>query len=207
MKLLVLGASGMIGARIVSEAVARGHEVTGTARSPDKIKGAQARVALRLDERDKLADLVRQADAVVSAISPRSSGDAHADAMAVAQVLADVVGSLGTRIVQVGGAGSMNLPDGTPVADVVPEPYGAEAKAMRAAYEDLAVRGLDYTYIAPAALIEPGERTGQYRSSQTREALADAGGMSRISAEDYAVALLDELESGARRGTLFQVAN
>ncbi|MDC0739183.1 NAD(P)H-binding protein [Cognatishimia sp. SS12] len=203
MKILVLGASGMIGSRIAAEAVARGHDVTGTARNPEKIETAQSKTALTLADVDKLAELATAADVVVSAISPRSSGDAEADALAVANALKSAVGPTGTRIVQVGGAGSMNLPDGTPVAEIVPELYRAEAKAMRVAYETLAASDLDFTFIAPAALIQPGERTGEYRTSTDRTILAD----SKISAEDYAVALVDEVESAERRGTLFQVAN
>ncbi|MGI3187364.1 NAD(P)-dependent oxidoreductase [Nioella aestuarii] len=207
MKLLVLGASGMIGSRIAAEAVARGHEVTGTARNPEKIAEGVSKVALDMAKPDGLAALAGAADAVIVTISPRSSGDAFADMEQVAEAIEDHIAPSGTPIFHVGGAGTLNLPDGSPLADILPDEYRSEAQAMRKSYERLSQKGLDYTFIAPASLIAPGERTGQYRTSWRQAMAAPDGSLSTISAEDYAVAMLDEVETGARRGTAFQVAN
>ncbi len=207
MKILVLGASGMIGSRIVAEALARGHDVTGTARTPEKIDDGAQKVALDMAEPEGLTDLAKAADVVVVSISPRSSGDAFADMDRVAEAIEGQLAPAGTPIIHVGGAGTLNLPDGAPLADILPDAYRAEAQAMRKTYERLAPKGFDYTFVAPASLIAPGERTGQYRTAWREAMVAADGSPSTISAEDYAVALLDEVETGARRGTAFQVAN
>lgn len=207
MKLLVLGASGMIGTSIVAEAVARGHEVTGTARHPEKIAGGVSKVALDIANPDGLTTLAGAADAVIVTISPRSSGDAFADMEQIAEAIEDHVAPSGKPIFHVGGAGTLNLPDGSPLADVLPDAYRSEAQAMRLTFDRLSDKMFDYTFIAPASLIAPGERTGQYRTSWRQAMAAADGGPSTISAEDYAVAMLDEVETGARRGTAFQVAN
>lgn len=207
MQILILGASGMIGSRITTEALSRGHKVTGTARNPGYIDEKATRVALDISRPDGLPDLVAAADVVVVAISPRSSGDVSADIGQIADAIEQVIAPAGTRMIHVGGAGSMNLPDGSPVADVVPEIYRAEAQAMRKAYERLAPQDFDYTFIAPASIIAPGTRTGSYRAGGRQVLTATDGGPSTISAEDYAVAVLDEIETGKRRGQIFQVAN
>ena len=201
MKLLVIGASGMIGSRIVAEAVARGHEVVAATRKGTAGEGASAEV-LDVADSARLAELSAAADVTVAAASPRTTGDAVAEAAAYADAL--IAGVKG-RLMLVGGAGSLNLPDGTLVADVVPEPYSAEAKGMRGAFEKIAASVLDYTVLAPAGMIQPGERTGSFRLGG-RTLLTDAEGNSAISAEDYAVALLDEVETPAHPRQIFTAA-
>lgn len=201
MKLLVIGASGMIGSRIVAEALSRGHEVVAATRKGTAVEGARA---ARLDVADaaRLAELSAAADVTISAVSPRSTGDAVAEASAYADAL---IAGIRGRLLLVGGAGSLNLPDGSPVADVVPEPYSAEARGMRGAFDKIAASGLDYTVLAPAGLIQPGERTGTFRLGG-RTLLTDAEGNSAISAEDYAVALLDEVEAPKHARQIFTAA-
>lgn len=91
------------------------------------------------------------------------------------------------------GAGFLKLPDGSPVMPHVPEPYQTEAKAVRAVRDVLAASPLDWTCFAPAAVIAPGERTGVFRVGRDT-LISDAAGESRISVEDDAVAMLEELE-------------
>ena len=76
---------------------------------------------------------------------------------------------------------------------------------MRLAFEKISESGLDFTVLAPAGLIEPGERTGEFRLGG-RTLLTDAEGNSRISAEDYAVALLDEAEAPKHSRQIFTAA-
>lgn len=205
MNILLIGATGMIGSRLLAEALSRGHSVTAATRNPDRIEPQAGVTPLRLDIADvpALAAAAAPAEAVIAAVSPRSTGNPIAEALAYAQALID--GLVGKRLLQVGGAGSLNLPDGSPVADRVPEPYNAEAHAMRAAFDRIAASGIDFTVLAPAGTIAPGERTGSFRLGG-RTLLTDANGQSRISAEDYAVAMLDELERPAHRGTIFTAA-
>lgn len=203
MKILLLGATGMIGSRITNEAISRNHFVIAASRAaPANDNPNVTPLALDLADTPALKEAIAQADLVVGAVSPRSTKDTTAEALAYIDAL---IGSVGRkRLVLVGGAGSLNLPDGTAVANVVPEPYAAEAKAMRVAFERLATSDLDFTVLAPPSVIAPGERTGSYRSGG-RVLLSDAQGNSTISAEDFSVALMDEVETPQHKGQIFTV--
>ncbi|WP_411158107.1 NAD(P)-dependent oxidoreductase, partial [Streptomyces eurocidicus] len=114
----------------------------------------------------------------------------------------------GARLVFVGGAGSLRLPNGERVID---QPgFRDEWKPEASAHVELldALRalpeGVDWTFLSPSALFLPGERTGTFRLGG-EDLLADAEGASRISGEDYAVALLDEVETPAHRRARFTV--
>lgn len=206
MKILLIGATGMIGSAILAEAVARGHDVTAAVRHPEKVSQRDRVTAVGLDVGDvaNLSALAAGTDVVIAAASPRSTDNAQAEALAYAEALIAGLGK--TRLVMVGGAGTLNFADGTPVCDRAPEAYAAEAKGMRAAYERIAASDLDYTVFAPAGMIAPGERTGSFRTSAGRTLLTDADGDSRISTEDYAVALMDEVETPQHRREIFTVA-
>lgn len=205
MKFLVIGATGMIGSRITAEALDRGHEVIAATRNPDNIEPRDGLAAIGLDVMDfeALSRAAANVDAVIAAVSPRNTGDAKTEAMAYAKNLINGVGD--TRLLLVGGAGSLNLPDGTAVAEVVPDQYRSEAQAMRDAFEEIAASDVDFTVLAPAGLIQPGERTGAFRLGG-RTLLTDAEGNSRISAEDYSVAMLDEAENPAHQRQIFTAA-
>ncbi|CAM2011314.1 NAD(P)-dependent oxidoreductase [Acanthopleuribacter pedis] len=205
MNILLIGATGMIGSRILEEAKQRGHAVTAAVRNPERVTPHQqvAPTAFDLADAPRFQELAARADVVVAAVSPRNTGNPETEALAYADALIAGVGT--TRLVLVGGAGSLNLPDGTPVANVVPEPYTAEAKGMRAAFEKIAASTVNYTVLAPAAEIAPGTRTNQFRTGG-RTFLVDDQGQSRISAEDYAVALMNEVEQPAHPRQLFSVA-
>jgi putative NADH-flavin reductase len=203
MKLVVIGATGNIGQRIVKEALSRGHEVIGVVRDPAAVQPPDPRVRLVKGDAtnaDDVARVVRDADAVVSGISPRPnprglpapSLSANARALIAGLRTADV-----KRVLYVGGASSLEVAPGKVLADLpdFPEIYKAEAREGR---EALAVwrneaEGLDWTFLSPAAEIGPGERTGKYRTTGD-PLLVDSVGKSFISFEDYAVAVLDELE-------------
>ncbi|MBE1283718.1 MAG: NAD(P)H-binding protein [Rhodobacteraceae bacterium] len=204
MKLLIIGATGMIGSRLVAEAQSREHSVVAASRKGNAIEGAKA---LQLDaaNAEEVAAASADMDVVISAVSPRSTGDAISEATSYGRALIRAAELSGKRLVVVGGAGTLNMPDGTPVADIVPDEYRAEAQGMRQVHDLLADSTVDFTFLAPAALIEPGERTSEFRLGG-RELLSDAEGNSRISAEDYAIALLDEVETPAHPRQVFTVA-
>ncbi|WP_327589377.1 NAD(P)-dependent oxidoreductase [Nonomuraea sp. NBC_00507] len=190
MKILLFGATGMIGQRIAAELTDRGHEVTGVSRS-GPVKG---------DVHDS-ATLAKGYDAVVSAISPPRDGtEPEPPFVAAYRALIDGVRVAGVRrLIAVGGAGSLQVAPGVDLVDTpeFPEIYKKEALAARAVLRLFReVEDLDWTYISPAAEIAPGERTGVYRIGGD-QLLVDEKGRSFISAEDYAVAVADELENGA----------
>ena len=215
MKLVVFGATGNVGRCVVAEALDRGHAVVGVVRDPSAIVPPDPRITLVMgDATDakRIAEVVRGADAVVSAISPRpnAQGLPAPSLEANARALIAGLGAAGVRrVLFVGGAGSLEVAPGLALADTAEFPvlYKAEAEEGRAA---LAIwrneaQGLDWTYLSPAAEIAPGERTGKYRTTG-EQLLVDADGRSFISFADYAVAVLDELEHPQHMGERFGVA-
>jgi putative NADH-flavin reductase len=215
MKIVLFGATGNIGRRIAAEALRRGHEVVGVVRDPTAVTPPDPRVRLVKGDATTAADVaaaVRGADAVVSAISPRPNprGLPPPSLAANARALISGLRSAGVkRVLYVGGASSLEVAPGKALADQpdFPEIYQAEAKEGR---EALAVwrsegEGLDWTYLSPAVEIGPGERTGKYRTTDDR-VLVDEKGRSFISYDDYAVAVLDELERPRHVGRRFGVA-
>lgn len=196
--ILLIGASGMIGSRVLAEASSRGHQVIAAARNPGKIATLANVRTEKLDATDAaaLAALPRDVDVIVSATSPRGGGNPMTEAQAVADALIAAAKANGKRLFIVGGAGSLSFPDGRPVAESLPDRYRSEALAMRSVLDRLKASDIDWTFFSPASAIAPGERTGKYRLGTTT-LLSDARGESRISAEDYAHALVNELESPA----------
>ena len=203
MKILLLGASGMVGSRILAEAAERGHEVIAAARSPEKIAEFPGVTAVKADAHDAstFTAYAAEADLVIGAVSPRNGGDALAEATAYAKAL---IAAKPKRVIMVGGAGSLSLPDGTPVVDVLPPEYVAEARGMKAAWDLLAQSDLKWTVLAPSAEIAPGELTGDYTIGGTT-LLSDNKGKSHISAEDFADAVINEAEMKTLVGKLATV--
>lgn len=215
MKLVLFGATGNIGQRIAAEALRRGHEVVGVVRDPEKVQSPDPRVTLVQGDATDAANVARAAsgaDAIVSAISPRPNarGQAAASLTAAARgLLAGARKAKVKRLLVVGGAGSLEVAPGLRLMDAPGFPAAYKAEAQQAA-DSLDVyraegNGLDWTFLSPAAEIRPGARTGKYRTTDDRF-LADEKGESSISYEDYAVALLDELEHPKHRGKRFGVA-
>jgi uncharacterized protein len=196
--ILLVGASGMIGSRILAEAAGRGHPVIAAARHPERIAGGANIRAVQLDAADQPAfiALAWQADVIVTATSPRGGGDPIAEAKAVGDAAIAAARATGRRLIVVGGAGSLSLPDGRAVAETLPAAYRAEALAMRGVLNSLKASDINLTFFSPAASIAPGKLTGKYRLGTTT-LLSDQNGDSRISAEDYAQALVNEVESPA----------
>jgi len=201
MRLAVYGAAGMIGGRIVSEALRRGHRVSALVRTTGKLAAAVGVDEMQADAADvgQASRLLAGHDAVVCAISPRNERGPQLMALTVLALSRALPEAGLRRLVMVGGAGSLEVAPGKRLMDtpLFPEAYKAEAKAQAEALALLRLQDqLDWTYISPAGVIQPGTRTGAYRIGG-EQLLVDATGQSRISAEDYAVALVDELERGS----------
>lgn len=200
LKIALFGATGTIGSRIAAEAARRGHEVTALARNPARVPADVANLkAAQADLLDaaSVGAAVRGHDIVASAYAP-PQGDEAALATATRALVEGVRAAGVKRLVVVGGAGSLEVAPGKQLVDTegFPVAYKPVALAHRDAFDYYrGVADLDWTFFAPAALIAPGERTGQFRTG-TGALLADAEGNSRISAEDYAIAFVDELEQG-----------
>ena len=200
-KVALIGASGFIGSRLLAELAARGHAVTAIVRNPEKVASLPGVTAVKGDvfDRDGLARLLAGHDAVISAV--------HFSASDPQVLLASVRQSGVQRYLVVGGAGSLEVAPGVKLFDTpeFPAVYLDEAR-KGGAFLDLLKQeqGLDWTFLSPSALIQPGERTGKFRLG-TDQLLVDEKGDSSISAEDYAIALVDELEKPAHGRRRFTV--
>ncbi|HEY7391196.1 MAG TPA: NAD(P)-dependent oxidoreductase [Bryobacteraceae bacterium] len=194
MKIALFGASGTIGQRILKEALSRGHQMTVVARNTARIDGIPAVKGDVLDEAG-IAEAVKGNDVVISAVGPRP-GENPTMVPEAATALIEGVQQAGVpRLLIVGGAGSLEVEPGVQLLDTpqFPREWKGIAIAHRDALEIYRQSDIDWTYFSPAIFIEPGERTGKYRVGGD-EVLMDSKGQSRISAEDYAVAMLDEVE-------------
>ena len=215
MRIVLFGATGNIGARIAKEALDRGHEVIGVVRDATRSDALDPRAALvKGDATDKenVAKLAKGADAIVSAISPRPNRRGFPAPSLVDAARALIAGAKEAgvkRLLFVGGAASLEVSPGKRLLDSpdFPEPYKPEALAGAAQLEVIRkeATGLDWTYISPAAEISAGRRTGRYRATGD-QFIPDAKGQSHISFEDYAVAMVDELEHRNHVGKRFGVA-
>lgn len=189
--IVVLGVTGRAGSRITAELLQRGHTVTGIARKVDHVQPQPGLTLVAADATHAatLAPLLKGHDAVVSSTR-------FADGITAPTLLAAAREAGVPRVLVVGGAGSLEVAPGVALIDTpeFPAAYKAEAGAGRVFLEALREeRAIDWSFLSPAALFEPGERTGHFRLGGD-QFMADAQGHSRISMEDYAIALVDEIE-------------
>ncbi|MGI0070511.1 MAG: NAD(P)-dependent oxidoreductase [Thermoplasmata archaeon] len=199
MRVVVFGAHGTLGSRIVDELSRRGHTVRPVVRPGRRAARGSARIGTVLadvTDADDVAAAVVGADAVVSAIGP-GPGEDFSVLHAAARGLLEGLRRAGVRrLVVVGGAGSLEVSPGVELSETstYPEAWKPVADAHRTALAIYrAEPDLEWTVVSPAARIAPGARTGHYRAGGD-QLLVDAKGESRISAEDYAVAVADEIE-------------
>ncbi len=188
MKIAIVGGTGNIGTRLTKEAVSRGHHVTTVSRNPDKAHKHANVTAKKGDVTDpkSLAPLLAGNDVVISAVR---FSELPADNVVGATKNAGV-----KRLLVVGGAASLKGKDGKLVFESLPEAWRGEAGAGIKFLDKLKTEGaLDWTFLSPSAMIGPGERTGTFRLG-LEELLVDKDGKSHISYEDYAIAMIDELE-------------
>jgi putative NADH-flavin reductase len=210
----VLGASGVIGSRVVTEALDRGHRVTAFTRSAARIPTEQGAVRWAVTDPRDPARLATDAAGLDVLVNATNAGNdvpetiANADALpATARALLAAMETLPRlRLVVIGGAGSLEVEPGRRVVDLdgfaenLPESLGVPAdyvRVVRAHVEALDLYRLsdrNWTYVSPsAALVQPGERTGRFRLGGD-QLLVREDGTSDISADDLTVAVLDEIE-------------
>jgi hypothetical protein len=205
MKIALIGASGFVGSPVMAEALHRGHRVTALLRHPETLKTEQHLKARKVDvlDVDGLAKQLAGHDVVISAFNPqRGSLDPDIYERHIAghkAIIAAVKQSGVKRLLAVGGAASLKTPAGIEYLDSPEfpsdfEPFKPGIRGTRALYYLLKEEhDLDWVFLAPSVRLMPGTRSGSYRVGKD-EVLYDAEGNSHISLEDYAVAMLDELE-------------
>lgn len=205
MKLALVGATGNIGSRILDEALTRGHTVTGTTRDADKLAGREGVTPARVDTADipALAQAIRGSDAVIVSVKWNEND--------IAGVIEAVRRSGARRALFVVGAGSLIREDGRTHFEHMQDKGitpPTSRPAMEALYALQKVDDLDWTAISPPFDIHPGERTGQFVLGGD-EMLRPSEGhpIARISREDFAVAILDEIEQPRHLRRRFTAAN
>ncbi len=201
MKIVLIGASGFVGSYILSEALNRNHVVAAYVRDPIKITQKHNMIPFKGDifNVDNLAEVIAAHDAVISAYNPGwSNPDIYNTQVKGTRCIIDAAKIAGViRLLMVGGAGSLEVSPGMQLVDTpdFPQQYKQGALATREALNMLKKEHeLAWTFLSPSAILEPGERTGNYRIG-TDQLLVDANGVSRISTQDYAKAMVDELEN------------
>ncbi|WP_137895507.1 NAD(P)-dependent oxidoreductase [Ramlibacter sp. 2FC] len=210
MNIALIGASGFIGSALLAEALDRGHRVTALVGRPERLTPHPQLKAVKTDVLDQatLAGQLRGHDAVLSAFSGHAQPDVLGYYLQGFRAILEATRAAGApRLLVVGGAGSLEVAPGVQLLDTpdFPAAYKASAEGARQALNLLrAETALDWTLLSPSAEIAPGERTGQFRLG-TDQLLSDAGGNSRISVQDYAWAMLDEIERPAHSRRRFTV--
>lgn len=210
MNIGLIGATGFIGSALLKEALARGHKVTALVGHPEKLAAHEGLTARAADVMD-LAGLTAQLkgfDAVISAFSGHAQGDVQAYYEAgIRNIVTAAKEARAPRLLVVGGAGSLDVAPGVQALDTpgFPAQYKATAEGARQALHLLrGEKSLDWTMLSPSAVIAPGRRTGIFRLGGDAM-LVGADGASTISVEDYAVAMIDELERPAHSRKRFTV--
>lgn len=189
-KIAIIGATGRAGSELLEEALRRGHSVTAIARHASKIPPRAGLVTRDVDvnDGDALHAALAGHDAVLSA--------ANFSTLPAAAIIEPVKKSGVKRLLFVGGAGSLLLPDGSKVIDSpeFPPAYKSEASAGGVYLDTLRKEtALDWTFLSPSAEFVPGERTGTFRLGKDH-LLVSAEGRSWITFADFAIAMLDEVE-------------
>ena len=209
--IVLLGATGMIGQRILMEGLSRGHRVTAVTRETSRTGEHRQNLDYRVGDIFKPETIAAAAvdhDVVVSAYGP-GPGDANLVLKAAHSLVDAMTRVEPIRLIVVNGAGSLEVKPGLQLVDTpdFPPAWKALALAHRDAldvYRKAGFAEFDWTVVCPSALIEPGTRTGKYRTALD-QLFVDGQGKSRISAEDFAVAILDEIEKPQYDGKRFTV--
>jgi hypothetical protein len=211
MKLALLGATGFVGSALLKEALDRGHIVTAVVPHPEKLEKRENLTAKAGDVYDatSLAMLIQGNDAIISAFNPGwKDPNLYEDQVrGTASIIAAIKKAGITRVLWVGGAGGLEVKPGVRVVDSPDLPSWVKPGSLATinALDQLRKEPeLEWSYLSPSAEMRPGRRTGKFRIGHD-QLLVDASGKSEISVQDYAVAMIDELERPAHIRRRFMV--
>lgn len=201
MNIALIGGTGFVGSALLQELLQRGHRVTALARDTSKYETRDGLKVVQADVLDsqQVARAVEGHDAVVSAYNPGwHTPDLGEVFLLGSQAIVDGVKRSGVkRLLVVGGAGSLFVAPGVQLVDTpsFPAEWKEGALAAREALERIRREDtLDWTFVSPAAMLSPGERTGRFRLGQD-ELLMNGDQPGGISTADLAVAIVDEVET------------
>ena len=200
MKVVLLGATGFVGSALLKEALDRGHKVTAIVRDPEKLEQRDGLISRTGDVYDtaSLAGLIEGNDALISAFNPGwKDPNLYDDQVRGTKSIIAAAKEAGIkRVLWAGGAGGLEVKPGVRVVDdpALPDWVRPGSLATIDALDELRKEPeLEWTFLSPSAEMKPGERTGKFRLGAD-QLLVDSAGHSRISVQDFAVAMIDELE-------------
>ena len=206
MNVVLYGATGKSGIRILTELLSRNHNVTAVARNPVGLPANTKTIKDDLSDSNKIASIIAGSDAVISAYAPPQDDTDQLVGVTEREIEAVRKAGKNIRLIVVGGAGSLEVAPGITLlkSGHLPAEWIPIAASHEKALELLKKSDINWTHFSPAAFFEPGTRTGKFRLD-TNKLVADAQGNSRISMEDYAIALVDELEKPAHDRAQFTI--
>ncbi|WP_044173832.1 NAD(P)-dependent oxidoreductase [Flectobacillus major] len=213
MKVAVIGASGFVGSAVLKEALSRGYEVLAIVRHPEKITTEAPNLTIvkgDVNHTESFVELIKGVDAVLSAYNPGwENPNIYDESLKGFQAIQAGVKAAGVkRLLVIGGAGSLEVAPGVQLVDTPEFPEAWKAGALGARDYLTIIRQeteLDWTFLSPAIMLVPGERTGTFRLGGD-QLFFNEKGESTISVEDLAVAFVDELEKGQFIRQRFTVA-
>ena len=201
-KVALIGASGFVGTAILNELLSRGHEVTAIVRNPEKISVKSEKlnvVKADVSDVDALSAALKGNDAVISAYNPGwTDSNIYEETLKNYPLILKTVKQAGfSRLLIVGGAGTLFCAPGLRVVDsgAIPAEIMGGVKSLGEFYLNTLMneKELDWVFFSPSGSLEPGKRTGKFRLGKD-DLIVDGNGKSHISVEDYALAMVDELE-------------
>ena len=212
-EIVLIGASGFVGSAILNEALDRGHRVLAVVRHPEKITTVHKNLVVTQSDVsfiDNVTEVCKGADAVISAYNPGwKNPDIAEETTRVYRVILEGVSQSGIkRFLVVGGAGSLFVSPGKRLMDsgVIPESFIPALRALAGIYlNDLvSEKRIDWVFFSPAGNLQPGKRTGKFRLGKD-DLIVNEAGESKISVQDYAVAMIDEVEKPAHHRERFTI--
>jgi len=212
-EIVLIGASGFVGSAILNEALDRGHKVTAVVRHPEKITKVHKNLVVKQGDvsfSDTVTDMSKGADAVISAYNPGwQNPDIAEETTRVYRAILNGVKQAGVmRFLVVGGAASLFISPGKRFMDagLMPESFLPAVRALAEVYliDLMAEKSIDWVFFSPAGMLVPGLRTGKFRLGKN-DLIVNETGESKISVQDYAVAMIDELEKPSHHRERFTI--
>lgn len=212
-KIVLIGASGFVGSAVLGEAIRRGHTVKAVVRNPQNIKIKDTNLFIYKGDAasvDFLSEICAGSDAVVSAYNPGwGNPDIATEILRVHPAILEGVKKSGVkRFLIAGGAGSLFVSKGLRLMDsgAIPDQVLPAVRSLAKFYLDILTRetDIDWVFFSPAGSFVKGKRTGKFRLGKD-DLIIDMEGNSTISVEDYAFAMIDEVERPAHHFERFTI--
>lgn len=201
--IVLIGASGFVGNAILNELLSRGHKVTAVVRNPEKINVSNSNLEIvktDIADTNAMVGICKGKEAIISAYNPGwTNPDIYEETLRNYPLILEAAKRSGAkRLLCVGGAGTLFCAPGLRVVDsgAIPDAIMGGVKSLGEFYLNTLMneKDIDWIFFSPAGTLEPGKRAGKFRLGKD-DLIIDENGISHISVEDYAVAMVDELEN------------